>query len=63
MTSFTLLGAVTLVIGLSSVGGQVLVPLAADLAEPAQRGRVIARVMTSRLIGILLSRTASGLVA
>jgi len=63
MTSFTLLAAVTLVIGLSSVGGQVLVPLAADLAEPAQRGRVIARVMTGLLLGVLLSRTASGLVA
>ena len=63
LTSFTLLAAVTLVIGLTSVGGQVLVPLAADLAEPAQRGRVIARVMTGLLVGILLSRTASGLVA
>ena len=63
MTSFTLLAVVTLVIGLSSVGGQVLVPLAADLAEPAQRGRVIARVMTGLLLGVLLSRTASGLVA
>jgi predicted MFS family arabinose efflux permease len=63
LTSFTLLAAVTLVIGLSSVGGQVLVPLAADLAEPAQRGRVIARVMTGLLLGVLLSRTASGLVA
>ena len=63
MTSFTLLAVVTLVIGLSSVGGQVLIPLAADLAEPAQRGRVIARVMTGLLLGVLLSRTASGLVA
>jgi predicted MFS family arabinose efflux permease len=63
MTSFTLLAVFTLVIGLSSVGGQVLVPLAADLAEPAQRGRVIARVMTGLLLGVLLSRTASGLVA
>ena len=63
LTSFTILAAVTLVIGLSSVGGQVLVPLAADLAEPAQRGRVIGRVMTGLLLGVLLSRTASGLIA
>ncbi|MFZ0769283.1 MAG: MFS transporter [Acidimicrobiales bacterium] len=63
LTSFTLLALITLVIGLSSVGGQVLVPLAADLAEPAQRGRVIARVMTGLLLGILLSRTVSGLIA
>jgi predicted MFS family arabinose efflux permease len=63
LTSFTLLAIVTLFIGLASVGGQVMVPLAADLAEPAERGRVIARVMTGLLMGILLSRTASGLVA
>ncbi|MCU1362200.1 MAG: hypothetical protein JWM55_28 [Acidimicrobiaceae bacterium] len=63
LTSFTLLALITLVIGLSSVGGQVLVPLAADLAEPAQRGRVIARVMSGLLLGILLSRTVSGLIA
>ncbi len=63
LTSFTLLAVVTLVIGISSVGGQVLVPLAADLAEPAQRGRVIARVMSGLLLGILLSRTVSGLIA
>src|SRR5664279_2905500 len=53
----------TLFIGLSSVGGQVIVPFAADLAEPSERGRVIGRVMTGLLIGILLSRTVSGLVA
>ena len=38
--SFTALTVVTLVIGLTSVGGQVLIPLAADLAEGSQRGRV-----------------------
>ncbi|HEV3186721.1 MAG TPA: MFS transporter [Acidimicrobiales bacterium] len=63
LTSFTILAVVTLVIGLSSVGGQVLIPLAADLAEPEQRGRVIARVMTGLLLGVLLSRTVSGLIA
>jgi predicted MFS family arabinose efflux permease len=63
LTSFTLLALVTFVIGLSSVGGQVIIPFAADLAEPDQRGRVIARVMSGLLVGILLSRTVSGLVA
>jgi predicted MFS family arabinose efflux permease len=63
LSSFTLLAVVTLVIGLSSVGGQVLVPLAADLAAPEERGRVIGRVMTGLLLGILLSRTVSGLIA
>jgi predicted MFS family arabinose efflux permease len=63
LSSFTLLALVTLVIGVSSVGGQVIIPLAADLAEDSERGRVIARVMTGLLLGILLSRTVSGLVA
>ena len=63
LDSFTLLASITVLIGLLSVGGQVLVPLAADLAEPRERGRVIARVMTGLLLGILLSRTVSGLLA
>lgn len=61
--SFALLAIITLFVGLSSVGGQLLIPLAADLAEPTERGRVIARVMTGLLLGILLSRTFSGLIA
>ncbi len=61
--SFTVLTLVMLVIGLTSVGGQVLIPLAADLAAESQRGRVIARVMSGLLVGILLSRTFSGLIA
>lgn len=63
MTSFSLLALVMLVIGLTSVGGQVMVPLAADLASPGERGRVIGKVMTGLLLGVLLSRTASGLLA
>ena len=63
LTSFVAFAAVTLFIGLSSVGGQVIIPFAADLAEPSQRGRVIGRVMSGLLLGILLSRTVSGLIA
>ena len=63
LTSFVAFATVTLFIGLASVGGQVIIPFAADLAEPSQRGRVIARVMSGLLVGILLSRTVSGLVA
>lgn len=63
LRSFVVFAVISFVIGITSVGGQVLVPLAADLAAPAQRGRVIARVMTGLLLGILLSRIVSGLVA
>jgi len=61
--SFDALVLFTLVLGLTTVGGQILIPFAADLAAPEQRGRVIARVMSGLLIGVLLSRTVSGLIA
>ncbi|MGH8996241.1 MAG: MFS transporter [Acidimicrobiales bacterium] len=57
---FELAGAA---IGCSSVAGQVMIPFAADLAEPGRQGRIVARIMTGLLIGILLARTAAGLVA
>ncbi len=49
--------------GCASVAGQVMVPFAADLATKERRGRVVARIMTGLLLGILLARTVSGIVA
>ncbi len=49
--------------GGASVAGQVMIPFAADLAPEERRGRVVARIMTGLLVGILLARTVSGLVA
>lgn len=49
--------------GIATVGGQVMVPFAADLADPARRGRVVAHLMTGLLTGILLARTLAGAVA
>lgn len=49
--------------GCASVAGQVMVPFAADLAPEERRGRVVARIMTGLLLGILLARTVSGIVA
>ncbi len=57
-----LLVAVT-ALGLTTVAGQILVPLAGDLAEEAKRGQVVGTVVSGVLTGILLSRTISGLVA
>lgn len=50
-------------IGLTSVMAQILVPFAASLAPPAERGRVVGTVMSGLLLGILLARTVAGLVA
>jgi predicted MFS family arabinose efflux permease len=50
-------------IGFTSVVAQILVPFAASLSPEAERGRVVGIVMSGLLLGILLARTASGLVA
>ncbi len=50
-------------IGLTSCAAQVLVPFAASLAPDATRGRVVGTVMSGLLLGILLARTFSGLLA
>jgi predicted MFS family arabinose efflux permease len=56
-------GVASVAVGCASVAGQVMIPFAADLAPPERRGRVVARIMTGLLLGILLARTVSGLVA
>lgn len=50
-------------VGLTTVAGQLLVPLAGDLADDDQRGRVVGTVVSGILSGILVSRTISGMVA
>jgi predicted MFS family arabinose efflux permease len=57
-----LIVAVT-VAGLCSVAAQILVPFAASLAGDRERGRVVGTVMSGLLLGILLARTFSGLIA
>jgi len=52
-----------LVVGFLSVLAQILVPFAASLASDEERGRVVGLVMSGLLIGILLARTAAGLLA
>jgi predicted MFS family arabinose efflux permease len=61
--SFTVLAAALVLVGLTSVVAQILVPLASTLAAEHERGRVVGNVMSGLLIGILVARTASGLIA
>jgi predicted MFS family arabinose efflux permease len=52
-----------LMTGLTAVSVQILVPLAAHMADDATRGRVVGNIMGGLLLGILLSRPASSLIA
>ncbi|SIN64800.1 MFS transporter [Chitinophaga niabensis] len=51
-----------LIIGFTSIVPQLILPLAASLAAPERRGKVIGVIMSGLLIGILLSRTLSGII-
>jgi predicted MFS family arabinose efflux permease len=62
-SSFGVFAAATLIVGLSCVAAQVIVPMSSSLARPEERGRTVGTVMSGLLIGILLARTFSGIIA
>lgn len=60
--NLAMLTIMSLIIGLSAVAAQVIIPMATTLAHPAERGKVIGTLMTGLLCGILLARTVSGFI-
>ena len=60
--TFAVLAGASVLIGLCSAVPQLLLPMAAHLAPAADRGRIVGRIMSGLLIGILASRTLSGYV-
>ena len=54
------LSAASFILGTTTAGVHVVVPLAAHLAPPQQRGRIVGTVISGLLIGVLLARSFSG---
>jgi predicted MFS family arabinose efflux permease len=55
--------AAALLLGLGTTAVQMLIPLAAHMAPEASRGRVVGNVMSGLLLGIMLARPVSSMVA
>jgi len=52
-----------LAVGLTTVAGQILIPLTGDLADERSRGKVLGIVVSGALTGILVARIISGFIA
>lgn len=61
--SFAFLGFALAALGLTTLSGQIILPLAGDLASPAERGKTVGIVSSGITTGILVSRFVSGVVA
>lgn len=62
-TGMTMFFTAAVLIGTGSVGAQILVPYAAALAPADQRGQIVGNIMSGLLLGIMLARPVSSLVA
>ncbi|SEW16698.1 Predicted arabinose efflux permease, MFS family [Chitinophaga sp. YR573] len=60
--SFLVLQIASVLIGVSSIVPQLILPLAASMAPAHKRGSVIGSIMAGLLVGILASRSLSGAV-
>ena len=58
----TILAFIMLAIGFCTTAPQVLLPFAADIAPPLQRGRVIGTMQTGLILGTLFARLAGGFI-
>ena len=60
---FALLFIASILVGISAATAQIVIPWSSSLAVPTDRGRVVGVVMSGLLLGILLARVVSGVIA
>lgn len=60
--SIIIFGIASLLVGITSVAPQIIIPYAAYLAPNLHQGKVLGNVLSGLLTGILLSRSVSGLL-
>ena len=53
----------SILVGICAATAQIVIPWSSSLALPSDRGRVVGMVMSGLLLGILLARVVSGLIA
>src|ERR1700760_520366 len=61
--TFAVLAAAMVLVGVTTVSGQILTPFAGDLTDDGSRGRVLGIVVSGLLTGILGARIIGGLIA
>ncbi|MEY4993637.1 MAG: hypothetical protein RIS82_759 [Actinomycetota bacterium] len=61
--SFTLLLITLAAVGLTTISGQMLIALTGDVSGPEKRGRNLGVVASGIVVGILVARTISGVIA
>lgn len=61
--SFIVLALSLFSMGIVTISGQIILPLAGDLSRAEERGRIVGIVSSGITIGILFSRFASGIIA
>ena len=57
------LAGALVIVGVTTVVAQIIVPMTASLAADNQRGRAVGTVMSGLMIGVLMARVISGIVA
>lgn len=59
---FALFAAASFLVGATTITPQIVVPLAAGLARPEERGTVVGQIMSGLLVGILGGRVVAGAI-